>query len=153
MIRQYYAQRRKGGNNPKGIGTIDVGTIFYLQDGVRPLGGRNRHARIIRRNPWIVVAWHNRKYHPAVKDYDHTTFLAGGHLATVRSLRDGREQQVADWFLRWHLDNGFELEKPRCPAKPKRLRRPRHNDRDTTYWPESRKSPAPTASGAAVLKT
>jgi len=31
-MRQYGAQRRRGGDNPLGIGVIAVGSLFYLQD-------------------------------------------------------------------------------------------------------------------------
>ena len=30
MIRQYHAQRRRGGHNPLGVGVIAVGSIFYV---------------------------------------------------------------------------------------------------------------------------
>ena len=33
MIRQYYAQRARGGDNRLRVGTVAVGSIFYLQDG------------------------------------------------------------------------------------------------------------------------
>lgn len=32
MLRQYHAQRRQGGDNPLGVGTVALGSIFYLQD-------------------------------------------------------------------------------------------------------------------------
>ena len=32
MIRQYGAQRRRGGVNPLGVGVIAAGSIYYLQD-------------------------------------------------------------------------------------------------------------------------
>jgi hypothetical protein len=45
MIRQYNAGRfgtvRLGGR-PRRIGTVPVGAIIYLQDGVRPLSGPTR---------------------------------------------------------------------------------------------------------------
>jgi hypothetical protein len=84
-------------------GQIPVGTIVYLQDGVRPFGV-SRHWQPIFRNPWQVLAWHNRAYHPGSSKRPATTFLRGGHLATVRSLRDGTVCQVADWLLQECLD-------------------------------------------------
>lgn len=105
MLRQYNPQRFRSrsvllGNRHLELreGTIKAGTIVYLQDGVGPFG-RDRFAPVICRNPWIVEAWHNR-------DCLGRT-LAGGHLATVRSLRDGRRVQVADWLLLWHDDAGL----------------------------------------------
>ena len=32
MIRQYYAQRARGGDNPLCVGVITVGSIYYIQD-------------------------------------------------------------------------------------------------------------------------
>ena len=32
MLRQYYAQRCRGGDNPLRVGVIAVGSIYYLQD-------------------------------------------------------------------------------------------------------------------------
>ena len=129
VIRQYYAQRFRPSypltpetvgrrrvvysSDPrdKRIGTIPVGTILYIQDGVRPLHGLTR--QIVRREPWIVEAWLPREY--AKWDQSTRRFkmmrVAGGHLAMVRSLRDrNRVQSVADWILLACIDSG--LEKP-----------------------------------------
>jgi hypothetical protein len=92
MIRQYSAQRRLGGCNPHGIGTVAVGTIVYLQD------CRNLRDAVCR-NPWIVEAWHNREYSRGCAGEPRFTYLRGGHLATVRSLRDGRVKRVADHLI------------------------------------------------------
>ena len=93
----------------KRIGTIAVGTILYIQDGVRPLRGLTRSA--VCREPWIVEAWLPRDY----TKWDtktgtfSTTRIAGGHLALVRSLRDRRRvQTVADWILLACVDAGLE---------------------------------------------
>jgi hypothetical protein len=129
MIRQYGAQRFKPSyplvpngkpgsaqlfsTDPreKRIGTILVGTIVYIQDGVRPLSGFTRP--IVCREPWIVEAWLNRehsKWDAATQSF-RTVWVSGGHLAKVRSLRDSRRvQQVADWILLKCIDAG--LEKP-----------------------------------------
>jgi hypothetical protein len=97
MMRQYYAQRFRAGSL-KRVGTIPVGTIVYIQDGIRPLSGLRQPP--ICRNPWIVESWHPRMFCGKA--------MAGGHLATVRSLRDGRSQQVADWILLACIDAGLE---------------------------------------------
>jgi len=91
MIRQYYPQRFRQ-NHPCGrpVGTITVGTIAYIQDRL------GRFDRPVCRNPWIVEAWLPREY--AVCGGPNT-FCRGGHLAVVRSLRDGRRQLVADHYL------------------------------------------------------
>ena len=97
MICQYYAQRWRPGSLHR-VGTIPVGTIVYIQDGIRPLSGFRE--RPTYRNPWIVESWH-----PGILC---SKAMAGGHLATVRSLRDGRRQQVADWVLLTCIDAGLE---------------------------------------------
>ena len=78
-------------------GKIPVGTILYLQDGVTPFGV-HRGWRPVFRNPWQVIAWHPREYQ---RPHRPPLAMRGGHLATVRSLRDGRVQQVADWLLKF----------------------------------------------------
>lgn len=127
VIRQYYAQRFKPSypskpekisrgrvvysSDPreKRIGTIPVGTILYIQDGVRPLHGLTR--QIVRREPWMVEAWLPRdyaKWDPSTRSFK-TMRVAGGHLAIVRSLRDrNRVQPVADWILLACIDVGLE---------------------------------------------
>jgi hypothetical protein len=94
MLRQYNVSPYRVDERGRKTGTVDVGTIIYIQDSVRPLV--NYSGRIVRRNPWIIEAWHNRDYRGRA--------MAGGHLATVRSLRDNRRQQVADWILRLCID-------------------------------------------------
>ena len=126
MFRQYYAQRfrsmfpripRKVGRTilyepdprDRRVGTIPVGTILYIQDGVRPLHGLTRY--VICREPWIVEAWLPRDYSKcdgATRKFKAVR-IAGGHLAVVRSLRDRRRvQTVADWILLACLDAGLE---------------------------------------------
>jgi hypothetical protein len=127
VFRQYYAQRfrrsyplksrkARGGQvvfssdpRDKQIGTIPVGTIVYIQDGVRPLQGLTKE--IVRREPWMVEAWLPRDY----SKWDDSTRSfktvrgSGGHLAIVRSLRDrNRVQSVADWILLACIDSGLE---------------------------------------------
>jgi hypothetical protein len=125
VIRQYYAQRfrptypaapsgKRGSitlysTDPrdKRIGTIPVGTILYIQDGVHPL--RNLERPVICREPWIVEAWIPREYSKWDDRGWRTVRIAGGHLAQVRSLRDRRRMQlVADWILLRCMDAGLE---------------------------------------------
>jgi hypothetical protein len=91
------------------IGTIPVGTMLYIQDGVNPLKGLTRG--VVCREPWIVEAWLPRDY--AKWDGRTRTFrtvrIRGGHLAVVRSLRNRtRVQTVSDWILLACLDAGLE---------------------------------------------
>ena len=126
MFRQYYAQRFRSMYPPiakivrrktayyadprdRQIGTIPVGTILYIQDGVSPLKGLTRD--VVQREPWIVEAWLPREY--AKWDRASRTLrtvrIRGGHLALVRSLRDRRRRKtVADWILLACLDAGLE---------------------------------------------
>ena len=57
MIRQYYAQRCRGGYNPLRVGVIPAGAIFYIQDDG---WWRDRYrGRPVCREPWIVEAFLN----------------------------------------------------------------------------------------------
>jgi len=96
MLHQFNAQRFRWWHGRR-IGTIPVGTIIYIQDHVRPFTGIA--APPVMRNPWIVEAWVNRDYSRFESGKWITVKVAGGHLAQVRSLRDGRRQFVADWIL------------------------------------------------------
>jgi hypothetical protein len=99
MERQYYAQRFRLLPNRKPVGTINVGDILYIQDGIRPF---SFPAETARREPWRVEAWIPREAttrDPATRRYKSMR-CAGGHLALVRSLRDSRRTAfVADWIL------------------------------------------------------
>ena len=91
---------------PPRVGTIPVGTIVYIQDGLTPFGPRGRDRRPVRRAPWIVWAWLNRVHAAAYRGPDGTwvdAIMAGGYLALVESLRDGHTRLVADWLLRRSL--------------------------------------------------
>lgn len=126
MFRQYYVQRfrrmyptiaKKNGRKTvyytdprdRQIGTISVGTILYIQDGVSPFEGLTRD--VARREPWIVEGWLPRdyaKWDGASRSF-RTVRIRGGHLAVVRSLRNRRRvKTVADWILLACLDAGLE---------------------------------------------
>jgi hypothetical protein len=113
MIRQYRAQRFTFDCPPavanKQVGTIGVGTIVYIQDGVKPLGGLP--CPIVCREPWIVEAWLPRDYSKWDCNLKHfrTVRISGGHLAQVRSLRDRRRVKLAaDWILLECIDAGLK---------------------------------------------
>jgi hypothetical protein len=105
MLHQFNAQRFRWWNGRR-IGTIAVGTIVYIQDGIRPLNGIGRP--ITRRIPWLVEAWLNRDYAKWSSGKLCTVKIAGGHLAQVRSLRDGRRLVVAAWILLACVDAGLD---------------------------------------------
>lgn len=92
MTHQHGAQRYYRLADGRKIGTIAVGSIFYIQDWHKPLG-LPRYAPMIRREPWIVEAWLPRIYALTGRA------MRGGHLAQVRSLRTGRRETVSDWIL------------------------------------------------------
>lgn len=121
MLRQYHAQRRQGGDNPLGVGTIALGSIFYLQDDGYWRARFGRAA--VCRTPWIVESFLNGQYHAARRD------PASGHwlsvyaanrtdLAVLRSLRDSRRQSVTVRLLQLHEDEGFGLPDNRYPTLP-----------------------------------
>jgi hypothetical protein len=126
MLHQYHAQRFRSLFPPipkkvrgktiyysdprdRQVGTIPVGTILYIQDGVRPFRGLRRD--IVHREPWIVEAWIPRdyaKWNQTARRFK-TVRIAGGHLALVRSLRNRNcVQLVADWILLACIDAGLE---------------------------------------------
>jgi len=114
MFRQYDAQRFSTCYPPplsnKRVGTVPVGTILYIQDGVRPLSALNRP--VVCREPWVVEAWLPRddsKWDADIRGF-RTVRMSGGHLAQVRSLRDRhRVKLVADWILLQCIDAGLEM--------------------------------------------
>ena len=80
-----------------------VGEIVYIQDNLRPLGGFPSWRPVVRTNPWIIEAWKNREYsRPGMQN----THMRGGHLAVVRSLRNGKRKVVADWMLEMSQEVG-----------------------------------------------
>jgi hypothetical protein len=113
MVHQYGAQRFRlcclsaFGNSH--VGTIPVGTIVYIQDGMRPLSGLTRS--IVCREPWMVEAWlpgDYTKWDANIGQFKKVR-TSGSHLAQVRSLRDRRRvKQVADWILLQCIDAGLE---------------------------------------------
>ena len=121
MIRQYYAQRRQGGNNPLGVGTIAGGSIHYLQD-EGYFGARHGEAPVCR-NPWIVEAFLNGPCHAARRDprtgkWTSTHVSGRSDTAMVRSLRDGRRRIVAVRTLQLHEELGLSKGLQRYPSKP-----------------------------------
>ncbi|WP_338929221.1 hypothetical protein WDZ11_22290 (plasmid) [Roseomonas mucosa] len=121
MLRQYHAPRRQGGYNPLGVGTIALGSVFYLQD--EGYWRARFRAAPIARVPWIVEAFLNGQYHAARRD------PATGHwrsvyvpnrtdLALLRSLRDGRRAAVAIRTLQLHEEEGFAWPDNRYPPLP-----------------------------------
>jgi hypothetical protein len=112
MIRQYHAQRRRGGANPLGVGVIPVGAIFYIQD---EGWWRDRYRGAATcRNPWIVEAFLNGTIGAARRDRQtglwEDVYAAGrSDMALVRSLRDGGRRQIAVRTLIFHDKHGLSI--------------------------------------------
>jgi hypothetical protein len=95
---QYHSQRFRNRNGRR-VGTVPVGAIVYIQDGVSPMRFPDR---TVMREPWQVEAWIPRE--TTVRDpktgQHSLKRCAGGHLAVARSLSDRRKTRiVADWLL------------------------------------------------------
>jgi hypothetical protein len=98
MIRQYYAQRCRGGYNPRRIGIIPCGAIFYVQDSG---WWRDRfRGRPICREPWIVEGFLNGTVGAGRRNPDtghcvgHRRFTGGRRSCRVEPLAP-RERGVA----------------------------------------------------------
>jgi hypothetical protein len=122
MIRQYYAQRRQGGNNPLGVGIIPAGAIFYLQDDG---WWRDRYrGKPISRNPWIVEAFLNDTLAAARRNrntgqWEDVYMTRRSDTAIVRSLRDGRRCEVAVRILILHEEEGLRRDPMTYPDFPR----------------------------------
>ncbi len=121
MIRHYGGQRRRGGDNPLGVGVVAAGTIVYLQDdGWR----RDRYrGRPVCRNPWMVTAFLNGTVAAGRRNRDtglrEDVYVSRrSDMAIVRSLRDGRERQVAVRTLILHDDEGLVRQPSLYPTLP-----------------------------------
>lgn len=121
MIRQYYPQRRRGGDNPLGVGVIPTSAIFYLQC-ERWWRERFRGMPICR-DPWIVESFSNGVLCEARRDPSTGRWLdlyvsGRSDMATVRSLRDGRRREVAVRILVLHEDEGLRRDPATYPSLP-----------------------------------
>ena len=83
--------------NGRKRGIVPIGTIVYLQDGLRPLRGFTRSPVLV--NPWIVES-----FQPCASTFDGLVRQTYGSVAVVRSLRDGRTATVGEWALLAHDD-------------------------------------------------
>jgi len=122
VIRQYYAQRARGGDNPLRVGTVAAGEIFYLQD-----EGffRDRYGgTAVCRTPWQVLGFLNGTMGAARRNRDtgrwEDAYRSGrSDMALVRSLRDSRiVRQVAVRILVLHDDLGLAKQPTSYPTLP-----------------------------------
>ncbi len=95
MIRQYGAQRHRRDARGRAVGTVPAGTIIRLEQGRQPW---TRYGDTV-----IVEGWIPRDYTQlrlvGGRRLHVTVRIAGGHLAAVRSLRNGRRFKLADHIL------------------------------------------------------
>lgn len=121
MMRQYYAQRRQGGDNPKGVGVIAVGSIYYLQSDSY---WRDRfRGKPVSRDPWIVLAFLNdvvaaSRRSVAAGKWEDVYVSGRSDFALVRSLRDARIRKIAVRTLILHDDRGLFKEATEYPTLP-----------------------------------
>ena len=122
MIRQYGAQRSRGGDNPLRVGVVAAGSIFYLQD---EAFFRDRHGgTAVCRTPWIVEGFLNGTMGAARRNRDtgrwEDVFLSGrSDMALLRSLRDRRQlRRVAVRTLILHDDLGLTKGVTAYPTLP-----------------------------------
>lgn len=121
MLRQYGAQRCRGGDNPLRVGVVAVGSVFYLQDGSffqDRCGGR-----AVCRDPWQLTAFLNGVMHAIRRDPDtgcwrDSVWSGRSDMAVVRSLRDGRCRTVAVRLLVLHDDLGLTKGTTAYPTLP-----------------------------------
>lgn len=143
MLRQYYAQRQRGGSNPLGVGVIGVGAIYYLQalDLSRPPSGRSASYR----TPWVLECFLNgimaaSRRNRETGHWENAYVARRSDMAVVRSLRDGRRETVSVRLLILHEDLGLWRAPNPYPTVPD-LRHYRRRSRATR--------PAPTLEQAA----
>jgi hypothetical protein len=122
MLRQYYAQRCRGGDNPLRVGVIAVGSIYYLQD--QGFFHDRYGGRAVCRTPWIVEAFLNGTMAAARRNRDTGRWedvytIGRSDMALVRSLRDrSRVQEVAVRTLIVHDDLCLWKEPTHYPTLP-----------------------------------
>ncbi|GLR66912.1 hypothetical protein GCM10010909_15920 [Acidocella aquatica] len=121
MIRHYFAQRSRGGDNPLRIGTIAIGAIYYIQPD-HWWRERFRGAPTCR-EPWIVEAFFNGTVEAAFRDPStrqwRSLYIKGrSDVALIRSLRTGRSQRIAVRILQLHDDEGLSPGPQSYPTLP-----------------------------------
>ena len=122
MLRQYYAQRCRGGDNPLRVGVIAVGSIYYLQD--QGFFHDRYGGRAVCRTPWIVEAFLNGTIAAARRNrgtgqWEDVYTIGRSDMALVRSLRDHSHiQEVAVRTLIVHDDLCLWKEPTQYPTLP-----------------------------------
>ena len=121
MLRHYFAQRCRGGDNPLRIGTIAIGSIYYIQP---DHWWRERfRGKAECREPWMVEAFFNGTIEAARRDPEtrewRSLYITGrSDFALIRSLRTGRRERIAVRILQLHDDEALCAGSPHYPALP-----------------------------------
>jgi hypothetical protein len=121
VIRQYFAQRCRGGDNPLRVGVIPCGAIFYLQG---DSWWRDRYrGRPICREPWIVESFLNGTVGAGRRNPDsgfwEDVYISGrSDMAVIRSLRSNRRRDIAVRTLILHEDAGLRADEGSYPTPP-----------------------------------
>ncbi len=122
MIRQYGAQRCRGGHNPLRVSIIAVGGIYYIQD--ESFFHDRYRGRAVCRTPWQIEAFLNGTCGAARRNRDtgrwESAYRSGrSDTALVRSLRDRRQvRRISVNLLAVHEDLGLWRDLPRYPSLP-----------------------------------
>lgn len=137
MMRQYYAQRCRGGDNPLRVGVIAVGSAYYVQDeaffrdryGPRPVCRTPSRSdppagEAAKRPQGVVEAFLNGACGAARRNrvtgmWEDAYRSRRSDTALVRSLRDRRQvRRVPVRLLVLHDDLGLWKEPTSCPTLP-----------------------------------
>jgi len=124
MIRQYHAQRFMGGDNPLRVGTIAIGSIYYIQPD-HWWGDRFRGKPDLR-EPWIVEAFFNGLMGAAARNpktgfWEDRSISRRSDTALIRSLRTGRRRTILVRTLLLHDDEALTKGETRYPDLPRLL--------------------------------
>ena len=121
MIRQYGAQRRRGGNNPLRVGTIPSRAIVHLQDNS---WWRDRYrGRPVCREPWMVEGFLNGTIGAGRRNaetgrWEDVVIAGRSDKALIRLLRTGRRRQIAVRLLVLHEDMDLRADAAPYPTLP-----------------------------------
>ena len=145
MLRHYFAQRCRGGDNPLRIGTIAIGSIYYVQP---DHWWRERfRGKADCREPWMVEAFFNGTIEAARRDPEtrewRSLYITGrSDFALIRSLRTGRVQRISVRNLHLHDDEGLSHSVQNYPTLPPPSLVERYFRRRHGFIPAARKDAA-----------
>jgi hypothetical protein len=113
MIQQYFAQRCRGGYNPRRTDVIPAGALFYVQDDA---WWRDHYrGRPACREPWIVEAFLNGTIGAGRRNretglWESVSISGRSDTAVIRSLRSNRRREILVRTLILHDDEGLRID-------------------------------------------